>query len=84
MEWAVWTRAKSFKCLWVEEWEDSAVPLVKEENLPKKLLKLKAKTNSTILEEALVNLITLISIISETWALSAKSHNKNKKNQNDV
>ena len=60
------------------------MPSVKGENLPKKLLKLKAKTNSTISQEALVDLTTSISTISETWALSAKSHNKKQKIQNDM
>jgi hypothetical protein len=59
------------------------MPSVKGENLPKKLLKLKAKTNSTISQEALVDLTTSISAISETWALSAKSQNKKQKIQND-
>ena len=41
------------------------------------------RTNSTI-SEASVDLMTSISIISETWALSAKKQSKNKKIQNDV
>lgn len=77
IKWEVSTPTKFFRCLWEREEDSEAVILDKEENLPKKTMKLEGEIHL----EDLVDLAGLIISISEIWVLSAKnlSQRQNKK-----